>query len=116
MKVTQLDAVEQVDVSMEGALGVRKQVPIGIADGTPRMSVRVFTIAPGGHTPYHRHDFEHLNYIIRGRGAIVTETGEERPVREGSFALVLPGEMHRYRNTSDSQPLVMICVVPREYE
>ena len=116
MKITGLDAVEQVEVSLEGARNVRKQIPIGAADGTPNLSVRVFTIEPDGHTPYHRHAFEHLNYVVRGTGAIVTETGEERPVREGDFALVLPDEQHRYRNTSDSEPFVMICAVPKEYE
>ncbi len=116
MKITGLDAVEQVEVTLEGARNVRKQIPIGAADGTPNLSVRVFTIEPDGHTPYHRHAFEHLNYVVRGTGAIVTETGEERPVREGDFALVLPDELHRYRNTSDSEPFVMICAVPKEYE
>ncbi len=27
--------------------------------------------------PYHRHPYEHLNYIIEGHGALVTESGEE---------------------------------------
>ena len=116
MKITGLASVEQVAVTMEGARDVRKGIPIGAADGTPNLSVRVFTIDPGGHTPYHRHPFEHVNYAIRGTGAIVTETGEERPFVAGDFALVLPDEKHRYRNTSDSEPFVMICAVPKEYE
>jgi quercetin dioxygenase-like cupin family protein len=116
VKITGLASVEQVAVTMEGARNVRKGIPIGAADGTPNLSVRVFTIDPDGHTPYHRHDFEHLNYVIRGSGVIVTETGEERAIDEGDFALVLPGEKHRYRNTSAREPLVMICAVPKAYE
>jgi quercetin dioxygenase-like cupin family protein len=49
---------------MEGAKGVYKQVTIAKADGIPTFLSRVFTIEPGGHTPFHNHLFEHLKYII----------------------------------------------------
>jgi quercetin dioxygenase-like cupin family protein len=101
---------------MEGACCVSKQVPVSKDDGSPQFAFRVFTIDPGGNTPYHTHPFEHINYIIDGNGVIVTETGEERPVKKGDFALVLPGEKHQYKNTSAAEPLVMICAVPKEYE
>ncbi len=116
MKVISLDQVDKVKVDMEGAKGASKQVPISASDGTPTHSVRVFTIEPGGHTPYHQHPFEHFNYAIEGQGALVTEDGEERPIKKGDFALVLPNEMHQYRNKSENAPLVMICAVPKEYE
>jgi quercetin dioxygenase-like cupin family protein len=90
--------------------------PIGRSDGSPAFSVRVFSIEPGGHTPYHQHPSEHLNYVIEGHGALVTASGDERDVKQGDFALVLPDEMHQYRNKSKDQPLVMICAVPKEYE
>jgi DNA mismatch repair protein MutS2 len=40
----------------------------------------VFTIEPGGHTPFHRHSFEHLNYVIEGTGAVVAEDGREHAI------------------------------------
>ena len=116
MKVVSLDQVTKSRVDMEGAKNVCKQVPIGQSDGSPAFSVRVFTIEPDGHTPYHQHPSEHLNYVIEGHGALVTESGEERAVEQGDFALVLPNEMHQYRNKSKDRPLVMICAVPKEYE
>ena len=116
MKIISLDQVDKVKVDMEGAKDAFKQVPISASDGTPAISVRVFTVEPGGHTPYHQHPFEHLNYAIEGQGALVTETGEERPIQKGDFALVLPNEMHQYRNKSENEPLIMICAVPKEYE
>lgn len=116
MKVISLDQVEKVKVDLEGAKGASKQVPISANDGTPTLSVRVFTIEPGGHTPYHKHPFEHLNYAIEGQGVLVTESGEERPIKKGDFALVLPNEMHQYRNKLENEPLIMICAVPKEYE
>jgi quercetin dioxygenase-like cupin family protein len=116
MKISRLDEVKKIKVNMEGAKSVYKQVPISRDDSAPTFSFRVFTIEPGGYTPFHRHPFEHLNYIIEGNGAIVTESGEEHEVKKGDFALVLPDEKHQYKNKSTSKPMVMICAVPKEYE
>ncbi len=116
MKITSLDKVEKVRVDMEGAKDAYKQVPVGKNDGAPFFSFRVFTIEPGGHTTFHTHPFEHVNYVIRGRGVLVTEGGAERPVAEGDFVLVLPNEPHQYRNKAEDHPLVLICAVPKEYE
>ena len=46
---------------MEGAAGAWKQLPLGSQDGAPVYSYRVFTVEPGGHTPYHQHPYEHMN-------------------------------------------------------
>jgi quercetin dioxygenase-like cupin family protein len=116
MKITNLDSIPKTKVEMEGAQNAIRQTPISRNDGAPSFSVRVFTLEPGGHTPYHRHPFEHLNYCIDGTGAIVDEEGREHPFRKGDFALVLPEEKHRYRNMSADIPLVFICAVPKEYE
>jgi len=116
MKVTSLDKVEKLVVDMEGAKDVHKQIPVGQSDGSPHFSFRVFTIQPNGHTPYHEHPFEHINYVMEGHGVVVTETGEERPIQKGDFALVLPNEKHQYRNTSQDEPLVVICAVPKDFE
>jgi quercetin dioxygenase-like cupin family protein len=116
MKISRIEDIEKTRMGMEGAKDVWKQVPISKADGTPNVSIRVFTIMPGGHTPYHIHPFEHLNYIIDGEGAVIAETGEERPIKKGDFVLVLPDEKHQYKNTSAQEPMVMICGVPKVYE
>lgn len=116
MIIRSLDSVPKTKPVMEGASGVTKQLPIGAADGTPGFSIRVFTIAAGGHTPYHGHPFEHLNYIIEGQGVVVDEAGNETPVGKGDFALIMPDEKHRYKNTGPAADLVLICAVPKEYE
>jgi len=116
MKITSLDQVEKAKVTMEGAKNAYKQVPISVKDGAPLFSFRVFTVEPGGNTPFHAHPFEHVNYIIEGKGAVVAEGGKERPIGKGDFALILPNEIHQYKNTDGIQNLVMICAVPREYE
>jgi len=116
MKITSLDQIEKMDPKMEGAKNILKQVPISKNDGSPNFAVRVFTIDVDGHTPYHQHASEHLNYVIEGHGALVLEDGEEREIKKGDFALVLPNEKHQYKNTSATEPLIMMCAVPKEYE
>jgi len=115
MKITNLEQAPKIVPKMEGAKGVYKQVLISKDDGTPTFSFRVFTIEPRGHTPFHNHPFEHLNYIIEGHGVVVGKD-REYDVKKGDFALILPGETHQYKNKSASKPMVMICAVPKEYE
>lgn len=116
MKITRLDETRKHVPQMEGASGICKQVPISKQDGSPVFSFRVFTFEPNGHTPYHTHPNEHINYVIEGSGAVVTASGEEREIRKGDFVLILPNEKHQYRNRSASDRLVIICAVPKEYE
>ena len=93
----------------------RAQPQAGLAPLLDVFAREPLHIRPGGHTPLHTHPFEHLNYIIEGSGAIMAEGGD-RKVKTGDFVLVMPNETHQYRNTSTSEPLVMICAVPKEYE
>ena len=116
MKIVSLQNVEKLIPSMEGASGVFKQVPISKHDGAPTFSFRVFTLEPEGHTPFHRHPYEHVNYVIEGEGAIVAEDGKQTTIKQGDFSLVLPDEKHQYRNTSVSKHLVVICAVPSAHE
>ena len=61
MKIIGLEEVEKNEVHMEGAVGAWKQMPISSQDGAPVYSYRVFTVEPGGYTPYHQHPYEHMN-------------------------------------------------------
>ena len=115
MKIISLSQVEKKEVRMEGAHKAWKQLPLGSQDGVPVYSYRVFTVDPGGHTPYHQHPYEHMNYVIEGIGALVNENGEEQPIKAGDFALVDPDEKHQYRNKGN-KPLKLICGVPKEFE
>ena len=101
---------------MEGAKDTYKQIPISKKDGSSLFSFRVFTIEPKGHTPFHEHPFEHLNYIISGQGTIVAENHAEHKIKKGDFALVPSNEKHQYRNDSDDEALVLICAVDKDYE
>jgi len=115
MHITRLDKVEKTIIEMEGARDVYKQIPLSRKDGVPTFSFRVFTIEPGGYTPFHQHEFEHMNYVINGEGVLVAED-RDHELREGDFALILAGEKHQFKNSSKTQNLLIICAVPREYE
>lgn len=116
MVITNLDKIEKLRVEMEGVKDAFKQVPLSREDGAPHFSFRVFTLEPGGYTPFHNHSFEHLNYIISGKGVVVREDGSEEPLGAGDFVMVLSGEQHQYRNTSERGRFQFICAVPTEYE
>jgi quercetin dioxygenase-like cupin family protein len=115
MYITGLNRVAKTTPTLEGAKGVHKQIPLSREDGVPTFSFRVFTIEPGGHTPFHQHEFEHMNYVIEGEGILLGED-RDHELRQGDFALVLPGEKHQFRNSSQDQNLVIICAVPKECE
>lgn len=114
MLVTRLSDVEKTVPVMKGAKDVYKQMPLAKKDGVPTVSFRVFTIKPGGHTPFHQHPFEHMNYVIQGKGVLVAPD-RELELNKGNFALVLPSEKHQFKNTGKGD-LIIICAVPKEYE
>jgi len=113
--IRKLREVEKTSVDMDDVAGITKQLVIGSADGVPNFSFRVFTLAPGGHSPHHRHDVEHVNYVISGKGALVDAEGNLNPLEQGDFAFVAPQDVHQFRNTGD-EPFVFICAVPKSYE
>jgi quercetin dioxygenase-like cupin family protein len=115
MYITRLKDVEKTIPVMEGAKNIYKQIPLSQKDGVPTFSFRVFTIKPGGHTPFHWHPFEHMNYVISGKGMLVAED-REHELNEGDFALILPDEKHQFKNSLGKQDLIIICAVPKQYE
>ncbi len=115
MIIRKLSEVAETPVDLDGVKGITKQLVLGSADGVPNFSFRVFTLAPGGHSPHHNHEVEHLNFVLSGQGALMDGEGKANPLRTGEFAFVPPHETHQFRNTGD-QPFVFICAVPKAYE
>ena len=116
MIIRKLDDVEKTGVDLAGVKGITKQLVLGSSDGVPNFSIRVFTLEPGGHSPHHTHEVEHLNVILSGQGALMDEEGKANTLVQGDFAFVAPHEVHQFRNTSETEDFVFICAVPKEYE
>ena len=103
----------QVEPRMDGVKGAMMRTLLGEADSMPTFHMREFTIAAGGHTPLHRHPYEHEVYILEGRGVIVA--GGRRHKLEPAMALyVPPGALHQFRNTSRREPLRFLCLIPAD--
>ncbi len=105
--------IESTPVDMEGARDAVKRLVLGPADGAPLMALRVFTLSPGGYTPYHQHPFEHMNVVLEGQG-VLHQDDRDHPLVPGAMALVLPDEMHQFKNTGDTN-FSFVCLVPNSY-
>jgi quercetin dioxygenase-like cupin family protein len=110
MIVRDYKEVRQDDVETEGAEGVKIRWLITKEDGGPNFAMREFEVAPGGHTPWHTHDWEHEVFVLEGEGAAVGEDGEHE-LRPGTAVLVPPAEEHNFKNTGTG-PLRFLCLVP----
>ncbi|MDQ7007814.1 MAG: cupin domain-containing protein [Acidobacteriota bacterium] len=115
MLVRNVDRTPAEPMELEGAREVTLRMMISRRDGAPNFALRHFTVGVGGHTPRHRHDYEHENYIISGRGTVEAD-GEVREIGAGDVVLVPPGALHQYVNTHPREPLVMLCLVPTTFD
>jgi quercetin dioxygenase-like cupin family protein len=102
---------EAVAVTIEGAQNVTKQVLVDPEDGY-RGFMRMFAIAQNGNTPYHRHDWYHLNYVVEGEG-VVTIDEVDYPLSRGTVAYIPAGSKHGFRNTGKTE-LRFLCLIPPE--
>jgi quercetin dioxygenase-like cupin family protein len=101
---------QQVDA--QGLAGVSKRVTIGPKDGWEGWVMRVFELAPGGHTPKHRHPWPHVNLVLEGEGTLQLD-GADNALGAGGYAFVPAGAEHQFRNDSRSV-FVFMCIVPEE--
>ncbi len=79
MLIRRASDVDAQPMTMEGVKDVSMRLMVGRADGAPNFAMRCFTVAPGGHTPRHQHDYEHEVFILQGH-ARVEHDGEFREV------------------------------------
>ncbi len=110
MLVRQVADVTQNDVEMEDAEKVRIRWLIAEEDGAPNFAMRELEVAPGGHTPYHTHHWEHEVYVLDGTGVVRDERGET-PLGPGCVVFIPGNETHGFVNTGD-EALRFLCLVP----
>lgn len=109
MKIKKRDGVPLADT--QGYTAVTKQVVLGPEDGSDEIVLRYFSVAAGGATPFHSHDFPHLVKIEAGRGVAVNADGNEQPVVADDYVYIEANEVHNFKNTGD-EPFEFICIVP----
>ena len=103
---------EVEDVEMEGAEGVTIQWLLRGDHGVPNFEMRRFTVTRGGHTPHHRHDYEHEIYVMSGQG-VLTHEGEEHRLHPEDVIFVPANDWHQFRNDGDGD-FVFMCLIPRD--
>ena len=110
MKIIDYKEVVAEVANMEGAKGVKVRWLISDKDKAPNFAMRLFEVAPEGHSPLHTHDWEHEVFILEGEG--VANNGEkETKIKNGTVLYVVPNEKHQFKNTG-SGTLKFLCMIP----
>lgn len=112
MFIKKIADVPKIKIDDNATKNVTRQIPIGIEDGSDKIIMRVFTVKPGGHSPLHTHDFEHLVKVEKGRAIAVDKDGEHE-IKEGDYVFVKPNEIHQFKNTFE-EDFQFICVIPNK--
>ena len=101
---------DSVEINNDIAEGITARVVIGKANGAGNFCMRVFEVAPGGHTPKHAHAWEHEMFVHSGAGEIF---GNQKwnSFKAGDVVLMPGNEDHQIRN-SGSETLIFVCLVP----
>jgi len=114
MHVRTLDQVDAQEMEMDGAAGVSLRVLISREHGAPNFAMRHFTVEAGGHTPLHRHNYEHEILVLSGTG-VVRSNDSYRGIQAGQCIFIDPNELHQIKNAGDA-PLQFICLVPVQFD
>lgn len=113
MYKTDVRSVPTQDVETQGASKVRIQWLI-TEDVAPTFAMRRFTIEPGGHTPFHRHDWEHEVFVLSGKGRLFVGTErEEISLGEEDVIFIPPMEWHQFAGVGDVE-FAFLCLIPIE--
>jgi len=112
MYIKKIDDVTKTSIEDNMTKGVTRQILLGIEEGSTNIIMRLFTVAPRGHSPLHTHDYEHLVKVEKGRGIVIHES-EEKEIMTGDVVYVKPNEKHQFRNPFDEE-LQFICVIPNK--
>ncbi len=100
---------ELTKLSGEGIQDVSKRILAGLKDGY-RGFLREFIVSPGGHTPYHNHDWYHLVYMLEGEGILKLEN-RNYDLRKGAVIFIESNRPHGFTNTGTSD-MSFLCLVP----
>ena len=94
----------------EGAEGVTVRWLLTREQGAENFYMRLFEIAPNGHSPFHSHPWEHEVFILRGNG-IVVGGDESKEFGEGDVIFLPSGEKHQFKNTG-KETVSFLCFIP----
>ncbi len=94
----------------EGAEGLSVRWLITKEMGAENFAMRLFEMAPKGHSPSHSHQWEHEVFILEGEG-LVYGGGEKKKFKPGDFIFIPPNEEHQFKNTG-TKTVKFLCLIP----
>lgn len=97
-------------LNKEGMNNVIKRVLIGPQDGSRNIIMRYFKLLPGGNSPYHTHNYEHVVKVEKGKGKIADGEGKEVEITEGQSLLIKGKEKHQFKNPFQ-KPFEFLCII-----
>lgn len=104
------EALQLNQVTAEGVENMFGVNVIGPDQGWDSHTLRIFRLGPGGYSPHHKHDWEHVNCVIKGQGRLYI--GQEVfELNERDFAFIPANAMHQFENTSN-EDFEFVCIVP----
>ena len=111
MKIKKLSDMDPIIMDDGEAAGIRFFPVLTEKDGAPNFAMRLFKIAPSGHSPRHEHAWEHEVVVTAGSG-FVLNVDQKIAIEKDDFILVPPGRLHQF--IAGEQGMSMVCVVPNE--
>lgn len=112
MKHVHYTEVKREDIEDPAAEGVKVRWLITKEDGAGNFAMRRFDVKPGGHTPLHRHDFEHEVFVLEGGGTLKM-AGRSEPLEEGDVAFLPANIEHQFVNDR-KKTLSFLCLIPHQ--
>ena len=102
--------VPELPVREEEVKDVLRRVLIGPDDGSTSIIMRYFKILPGGNTPHHSHEHEHVVKVEKGKGIVLDEYGKENIVSQGQSLLIEGNKRHQFKNSFET-PFEFLCII-----
>ena len=90
--------------------GVSMQILIGKEEESPTCVMRRFYVESGGYTFKHTHDYEHVVFVLSGKGTLYAENGDFE-LNEGTHLLVKPNELHQFK-ADRGEHFEFLCTIP----
>ena len=109
-KALHYSKISQSEVTECGAEKTKVRWLITKDDGAAHFAMRIFEMAPGGHSPHHSHKWEHEVFILDGECSVVCGD-QRRKVGPGYVVFIPPNTVHHFRNEKP-EVLRFLCLVP----
>lgn len=109
-KAVHYSKIKSDKVTESGAENTEVRWLITKDDGAEHFAMRLFEMAPGGHSPLHSHKWEHEVFVLEGRCKVIC--GDETVEVEPGYTVFIPPEIiHNFSNES-SKVVKFLCLVP----